>query len=99
MIRADSIKVSDDEGRYTLTIESDYGIFPIVVDIHDLVLDFYAQVQREIRPYVLEAEMSRFVAALPELVTNRPVSVEDAVEAGYALDDPKSPGYHDRMVD
>jgi hypothetical protein len=36
---------------------------------------------------------------MPQFVTRRPVDIEDAVEAGYALDDPKSPGYHDRMVD
>ncbi len=37
--------------------------------------------------------------AAPKPVTSRPVSVEDAIDAGYALDDPKSPGYHERMVD
>ena len=37
--------------------------------------------------------------AAPKPVTSRPVSVYDAIDAGYALDDPKSPNYHERMVD
>jgi hypothetical protein len=37
--------------------------------------------------------------AAPRPVTSRPVSVEDAIEAGYALDDPKHPTFYERMVD
>jgi hypothetical protein len=95
MIHAESLKIDTDEGRYMLLVETDDCLHRF--DIHGLVLDFYDEVRRELLPYVVEAEAAR--VTVPQLVTNRPVSVEDAIEAGYALDDPKSPGYHDRMVD
>lgn len=45
-------------------------------------------------------------ATVPQFVRSRPMSVADAISegfmqddyAGYEPDDPKSPGYHDRMV-
>ena len=100
MIRAEHVEIVTDEGRYVLVVWDEASTDKLSIDIHDSVLDFYAQVQREIRPYVLEADLEaeHARATMPQPVTNRPVSVEDAVDAGYALDDPKSPGFHDRMV-
>jgi hypothetical protein len=110
MIIADSIEIAHDDEGYRLVVEGLDGRH--VIDIQGIVFDFYAAVQREIRPYVLEAEDARreFVQVAddaevtvrvfgPAPITSRPMSVEDAIAAGYALDDPKSPGYHDRMVD
>jgi len=106
-LTASSIRIDEDEGRFVLLIDSDEED-TITVNIHSIALDFYQDVQRELRPWFLEAEHARQAVAAgvsredylgsPEPVTSRPVSVEDAIEAGYALDDPKSPGYHDRMV-
>lgn len=95
MRHAESLKIDTDEGSFVLEVETDDAV--IRYDIHHLALEFEAEVRRELRPYALEAEHAR--ATMPELVTSRPVSVEDAIEAGYALDDPKSPGYYERMVD
>lgn len=107
-IRAEDIVIESDEDGYSLFVTDEDSGNSIRINIQHLVFDFYRAVQADIRPYILEAEdarsaVSRGVSleeytALPQLVTNRPVSVEDAIEAGYALDDPKSPGYHDRMV-
>ena len=92
MIHADSIKIDTDEGRYVLLIEDSSFDGPHSFDIHDVVLDFYASVQKEIRPYVLEAESAR--RSLP--VDGADLGVE--FQSGYALDDPKHPTYHERMV-
>ncbi len=91
-LTAHGIKVDTDEGRYCLVIETQYGEddeMLLQIDIHDEVLEFYAAVQREIRPYVLEAESARL--SLP--------SAGPDDDLGYALDDPKHPTYFDRMVD
>ena len=93
---ADAARIDDNEGRIAIIVDTDEGD-KLYIDIHAVALDFEASVRANLRPYALEAEHAR--ATMPELVTSRPISVEDAVEAGYALDDPKSPGYHDRMVD
>ncbi len=95
-LHADSIKIDTDEGRFELVVETEEA-GTLRIDFHGLALAFEDEVRRELRPYALEAVLSR--RTMPELVTNRPVSVEDAIEAGYALDDPKSPGYYERMVD
>jgi hypothetical protein len=97
MITADSIKIDTDEGRFIMVVDYIGSAQPLTFDIHDIALEVEAEVRRELRPYALEAEYAR--ATMPSLVTNRPVDIEDAIEAGYALDDPKSPGYHDRVVD
>lgn len=94
--RADSVKIDTDEGRFVLILDTDYQ-GRVTIDIHDIALEVEATVRRELRPYALEAEHAR--ATMPQYVTNRPMSVEDAIEDGYALDDPKSPGYYERMVD
>ena len=64
-------------------------------------IEFYDQVRSVIGEYAAEAQIARLEvqAGIPQPVTNRPMSVEDAINAGYALDDPKSPGWHDRMSD
>jgi hypothetical protein len=108
MITANSIQIDTDEGRYVLHIETE-ELGTARVDIHDIVLDFYAAVRAEIGPYAAEADSARRAVASgmsradyldsPQPVTSRPVDVQDAIDAGYALDDPKSPGFHDRMVD
>jgi hypothetical protein len=105
---ADAARVDEiNDGHIALIIDTDEGD-KLYIDIHSVALEFYDSVQANLRPYVLEAEDARSAVAagvsledytaLPQPITNRPVSVEDAIDAGYALDDPKSPGYHDRMV-
>lgn len=106
-LTATDIRVQEDEGRFVLLIDSD-DEDTIIVDIHRIALKFYEEVQRELRPWFLEAEHARQAVAAgvskadylgsPQPVTTRPVSVEDAVEAGYALDDPKHPSFLE-MVD
>lgn len=90
---ADKVTVRSDEQGYELFIETDEGD-NITVNIQSIVFDFYAAVQREVRPYVLEAESAR--------TGPRPVDIsgyrdDGEREFGYALDDPKHPTYHDRM--
>jgi hypothetical protein len=107
-ITADDAGIDTDEGRYVLRIWGNQGE-DITVNIHSFVLDFYANVKENIGPYAAEAEGARKAVASgmsradyldsPQPVRSRPVDVQDAIDAGYALDDPKSPGYHDRMVD
>ena len=94
------IKVDNDEGRFCLVVETEYGEddeMLLQIDIHDDVLSFWENLRSTIGRYAAEAADAR--ATMPQPVT---VAVEDvyaAIDAGYALDDPKSPGYHDRMVD
>jgi hypothetical protein len=106
-LTADAVRVDSDEKGFALIIDTDEGD-KLYVNIHACALDFYDSVRVEMRGWVAEADMARAAVAagvtlegytVPQPVTNRPVSVEDAIEAGYALDDPKSPGFHDRMVD
>ncbi len=79
--------LSDEDG-FVLQIFPDDGP-RIDINIQSIVFDFYKNVQAEIRPYVLEAESAR--ASIPAGYAE--------LDDGYELDDPKSPGYHDRMVD
>ena len=107
MTHAYSLSIGEDEGRFTLTVSDDGGDH--TYEIHSCALEFYEDVQRELRPWYLEAESARAAVrsgvslrdylGAPQPVTSRPVSVEDAIEAGYALDDPKSPGWGDRMAE
>lgn len=94
-LTADNIKIDTDEGRFILIIDTE-EIGTLRVDFHRVALEFEDEVRRELRPYALEAYHAR---SLPQPVTTPIVSVEDAIAAGYALDDPKSPGYYERMVD
>lgn len=84
-LTADSIRVDDDEGRIILLIDSDEED-TITVDIHAVALEFYAEVQRKLRPYALEAEHAR-------------AAMTPAYADAYDLDDPKHPTYYERMVD
>ena len=106
---ADAARIDEhQDGRIAIIIDTDEGD-KLYVDIHAIALDFYASVQADLRPYALEAESARAAVAsgmtreqylgIPQVVTTGVVDIEDAIEAGYALDDLKSPGYHDRMVD
>jgi hypothetical protein len=104
-LRAESVTVDTDEGRFCLIItDADEGR-ESQIDIHDCVLEFFKNAMDRIGEYAAEAQLARATMSRadyldsPQPVRSRPVSVEDAIEAGYALDDPKSPGYHDRMVD
>lgn len=107
MIKADTIKVVEEEGHFVLHVVSTDGDV-LWIGLQGVALEFYAEVQRELRPWYLEAEHARQAVAAgvskadylgsPQPVTTRPVSVEDAVEAGYALDDPKHPSFLE-MVD
>lgn len=105
---ADAARIDEHrDGRIAIIVDTDEGD-KLYVDIHSVALDFYASVQRELRPYALEAELARAAVqsgmsreeylGIPQVVTTGIVDIEDAIEAGYALDDPKSPGYHDRTV-
>jgi hypothetical protein len=106
-ITAEDAGIDTDDGRYILKVWADDGR-EFTIDIHPFVLDFYANVKTEIGPYAAEAESARKAVASgmsradyldsPQPVRSRPVDVQDAIDAGYALDDPKSPGFHDRMV-
>lgn len=100
MIRVSNITVDDDEGRYVLHIVGDDGEI-LWVDIHGVVLDFYASVQREIRPYVLEAEAARTAVATgtPMHVYLGTAAPADEQADGYELNDPKHPTFYERMVD
>ncbi len=99
MIRADRITVGEDEGHYTLDIETDEGD-RLRVDIHGVVLKFYDDVRREIGPYAYEADMARRDIATGTFSVRAEMlgAIADQ-DTGYALDDPKHPTYHDRMVD
>jgi len=83
-LTADNIKIDTDEGRFLLVISTE-EIGTVTVDFHSLALEFEDEVRRELRPYALEAAHAR--ATMP---------TDDG--DGYALDDPKSPGYYERMV-
>ena len=95
---ADSLSIDTDEGRFVLVITDDEGD-RAVINFHHLALEFYEEVQRELRPWYLEAESARSAvaagASLNEYLTGTPDVDPDA----YALDDPKHPTYHERMVD
>ena len=105
---ADSVAIYEDEGRFYIRVQTDEGEV-ILIDIHAQAVGFYENVQAELGGWAREALEARHAVrngvsredylGAPQPVTSRPVSVEDAIEAGYALDDPKSPGYHERMVD
>ena len=97
MIHAESVTVDDDEGRYILIINT-YGMDHLRIDIHDVVLEFYDQVRKEIGPYAAEAASAR--AAVRSGVTLAAYTgAADDQDSGYALDDPKHPTFHERMVD
>ena len=99
-LRSHGIKVDNDEGRFCLVVETEYGEddeMLLQVDIHDDVLGFWENLRSTIGRYAAEAADAR--ATMPQPVTTPVDDVYAAIDAGYALDDPKSPGYHDRMVD
>jgi len=104
-VRASSVTVDDDDGRFCLIVETDDGGGSLQIDIHDDVLAFYAAVRRETGPYASEAESARTAVATgtPEHVylgtADRDEQAEPWIDSGYAPDDPKSPGYHERMAD
>ena len=87
MIRANDIQVDEDEGRFCLVVHTDDTTHRF--DIHSIALEFYAEVRKQIRPYVIESDEAR--ASMPTVVRTG--------DTGYALDDPKHPTYHERMVD
>jgi hypothetical protein len=94
-LHADDIRVDNDEGRYILLISTPDEDGAFRFDIHDLVLDFYATVQREIRPYVLEAESVRHEVASTVAAAR---ATKDSGD-GYDRDDPKHPDWLDTLTD
>ena len=99
-IRAEDFRVDSDEDGYSLFFtDSDSGQ-SISINIHGLTLEFYAAVQKEIRPYVLEAESARNAvsAGLSRAQYLGITGPPEDENSGYELDDPKHPTYHDRMV-
>ena len=86
---ADAVRMDGDEGRIAIIIDTDEGD-KLYVDIHSVALDFYASVQANLRPYVLEAEDAR--RTMPEVR-------DEQADSGYELDDPKHPTFFERMVD
>jgi len=97
MIRADHIIVDNDEGRFTLKVITEAGI--LTFDVHDVALELYDEIVARIGSYAAEAVHDIALDEVPVPVPTKVENVYDHVEAGYELDDPKSPGYHDRMVD
>lgn len=96
MITADTITIDNDEGRTLLVITTEEGA-TLRFDIHSIALDFYATVKRELGPYVHEAESARAAVARGESLEEYTAGVDEQADA-YALDDPKHPTWHDRMV-
>ena len=94
---ADSVYLDTDEGRFQLHIHTDEGEH--VYDIHADALKFYENVQAELGGWAREALDARHAVrngvSLTEYLTGAPEVDPDA----YALDDPKHPTYHERMVD
>ena len=84
MIRAERIHIDTDEGRFILIIEPEDTLDTLRVDIHDHALALYTEVRMNLGPYIEDA--ARAMASMPQPVTNRPVSVEDAVDAGRMQD-------------
>ncbi len=96
-IRAEDIQIDSDEDGWNLTVTDEASGKSICINFQALALEFYDNVRHTLGPYATEAAAAR--ATMPQMVYRRPVDIEEAIDAGYALDDPKSPGYHDRMVD
>lgn len=96
MITADTITIDNDEGRITLVVTTDDGAV-LTFDIHGIALEFYATVKRDLGPYVHEADQARAAVARGESLEQYLGGVDDDAD-GYSPDDPKSPGYFDRMV-
>ena len=92
---ADSVYVEEDEGRFQLHVWA--GDDHMIFDIHADALKFYENVVREIRPWFLEAEHARQAVNAGVSLKAYTGAAEDQ-DDGYALDDPKHPTYHDRMV-
>lgn len=99
-LTASRIRIDEDEGHIVLLIDSDEED-TITVDIHGIAVEFHDDVRREIGPWAHEAEDARqaVAAGVPLKVYTKVVSVEDAIEDGYALDDPKHPQYHSTHAD
>jgi hypothetical protein len=94
-IRAEEIRIEGDEDGYSLVaVDSDSGK-SITIGVQDIVFEFYAAVQREIRPYILEAESAR-TAVASGMSREEYLGTPDLTGA-YELDDPKHPTYHERM--
>ena len=96
---ADSVYLDTDEGRFQLHIHTDEGEH-IIADIHAQAIEFYENVQAELGGWAREALEARH--AVRSGVTREEYldsGYRDELGSGYALDDPKHPTYHERMVD
>jgi hypothetical protein len=110
---AHSVTVDDDEGRFTLEVETDEMIHRFI--IHDIDLDaFYDQVRGRIGPYLREMHETRDAVArgvtLEQFTgfADRYLRAEDypdgpegcpPAEDAYDPTDPKHPRYHSVHVD
>jgi len=74
---ADAARIDEHrDGRIAIIVDTDEGD-KLYVDIHSVALDFYASVQRDLRPYALEAEHARAAVAAG-------VSLEDYTHVPFA---------------
>lgn len=112
-LTADQIKIDDDEGRFILVISTE-EIGNVTVDFHACALAFEDEVRKELRPYALEAGDARAAVARGTSLADYIATDEHGrksldsepwldpdelhAESGYDPDDPKSPGYYERMV-
>ena len=96
---ADAVRVDSDERGFALVIDTEDGD-KLYVNIQPCALEFYDSVRNEMRGWVAEADSARLaVAAGVSLEDYTGATVPDIVATGYALDDPKHPTYHERVVD
>jgi hypothetical protein len=64
---ADAARMDEvSDGMHAIVIDTDEGD-KLLVNIHDCALAFYASVQAQLRPWVLEAEHAHATMPLPEL--------------------------------
>ena len=99
-LRAESVAVDDDEGRFTLDIHVDQG-YLVRVDIHEIDLDaFYDQVKGRIGPYLQERDDVKRAYDRGDWRSVFTCAPEDVDESsGYDRSDPKHPDWHSVHAD
>ena len=99
-LKADAIRVDPDERGFALIIDTDEGD-KLYVEIPGTLaaLDFYASVRSQMSGWAAEAESARAAVAAGVSLEDYTGATVPADDSGYALDDPKHPTYHERMVD
>ena len=99
-LNAESVKVDNDEGSFTLEIESTEED-RITVNIHNIDLDaFYDQVKARIGPYLREMHEARQAVASGVTLAQFTGAPEDEDESGpYDISSTKHPRYHSTHAD